>query len=102
MSIKNAQQVDELTAKQLTNTIDAKLAKKGLTKTDSDKADLCIGYQTAIGSEKQLNAYNTGWATVRDGEEEWRWRRHLLSTPASSISTCMTQPANVSLPRGCR
>jgi hypothetical protein len=61
VSIKNADQVDELTAKQLTQAIDAELAKKGLTKTDSDSADLYIGYQTAIVTEKQWNAYNTGW-----------------------------------------
>lgn len=35
--------------------------KKGLTKTDADNADLYIGYQTAIGTQKQWNAYNTGW-----------------------------------------
>jgi len=61
VSIKNADQVDAITAKQLTDAIDAELAKKGLTKTDSDTADLYLGYQTAIGTEKELNAYGTGW-----------------------------------------
>jgi Domain of unknown function (DUF4136) len=61
VSIKNAQQVDEITAKQITNAIDTQLATKGLTKTDADNADLYIGYQTAIGTQKQWNAYNTGW-----------------------------------------
>jgi hypothetical protein len=61
VSIKNADQVDAITAKQLTDTIDAELAKKGLTKTDSDSADLYLGYQTAIGTEKELYAYSTGW-----------------------------------------
>jgi hypothetical protein len=61
VSIKNASQVDELTARQITSTIDTELAKKGLTKTDADSADLYIGYQTTIGSEQQLNAYSTGW-----------------------------------------
>jgi len=42
VSIKNTQQVDELTAKQLTVTIDAELAKKGLTKSESDSADLYV------------------------------------------------------------
>lgn len=59
--IKGSDQVDELTAKQLTAAIDAELAKKGLTKTDGDTADLYIGYQTAIGTEKQFTSYNTGW-----------------------------------------
>jgi Domain of unknown function (DUF4136) len=59
--IKGADVPDELTAKQLTGAIDAELGLKGLTKTDSDTADLYIGYQTAIGSEKQFTSYNTGW-----------------------------------------
>ena len=61
VSIENAQQVDEITARQLTVAIDQELAKKGLLKTDSDNADLYVGYQTAIRSETQWNAYNTGW-----------------------------------------
>ena len=61
VSIKNAQQVDDITARQITAAIDAGLAKKGLTKTDADNADLYVAYQTAIGSQKQWNAYNTGW-----------------------------------------
>jgi hypothetical protein len=59
--IKGADQVDELMAKQLTAALDQELAKKGLTKTDADTADLYIGYQTAIGTEKQFTSYNTGW-----------------------------------------
>lgn len=47
--------------KQITDTINAELAKKGLTKTDSDTAVLLIGYQTAVGTEKQFTSYNTGW-----------------------------------------
>ena len=61
VSIKGADQPDDLTAKQITAAIDEVLAKKGLTKTDSDTADLYIGYQTAIGTEKQYTSYNTGW-----------------------------------------
>jgi hypothetical protein len=59
--IKGADQPDDLTAKKLTSAIDAELATKGLTKTDSDTADLYIGYQTAIQTEKQYTSYNTGW-----------------------------------------
>jgi hypothetical protein len=59
--IKGADQPDELTAKQITAAIDEVLARKGLTKTDSDTADLYIGYQRAIGTEKQYTSYNTGW-----------------------------------------
>ena len=59
--IKGADAPDDLTAKQITSAIDAELASKRLTRTDSDSADLYIGYQTAIGTEKQFTSYNTGW-----------------------------------------
>jgi hypothetical protein len=61
VSIKNADQPDQLTAKDIVSAVDAELASKGLTKTDGDNADLYIGYQTAVGSEKQFTSYNTGW-----------------------------------------
>jgi hypothetical protein len=61
VSIKNAQQVDDITARQITAAIEAELAKKGLTKTNADNADLYIAYQTAIGSQQQWNTYSTGW-----------------------------------------
>lgn len=59
--IKGADLPDDLTAKQITDAIDAELATKGLTKTDTDAADLYIGYQTAIATEKEFTSYNTGW-----------------------------------------
>jgi hypothetical protein len=59
--IKGADQPDDLTAKQMTASIDAELAAKGLTKTESDDANLYVGYQTAVGTEKQFTSYNTGW-----------------------------------------
>lgn len=61
VEIKGAQLPDELTQKALTGAMDAELARKGLTKTDSDNADLYIGYQTAVGQEKEFTSFNTGW-----------------------------------------
>jgi len=61
VAIKGADLPDDLTAKQVTSAIDAELATKGLSKTDEDAADLYIGYQTAIGQEKEFTSYNTGW-----------------------------------------
>lgn len=61
VEIKGADLPDELTQKQIMAAIGTELARKGLTRTDSDNADLYIGYQTAIGSEKQFTAYNSGW-----------------------------------------
>jgi hypothetical protein len=61
VDLKSAQKPDDLTAKQIQSTIEDELAKKGLTKTDADSADLYIGYQTAIGTEKQFTSYNDSW-----------------------------------------
>ena len=59
--IKGADQPDELTSRAITTAIDSELVKKGLTRTDADAADLYVGYQTAIGTEKEFTSYNTGW-----------------------------------------
>jgi Domain of unknown function (DUF4136) len=59
--IKGADQGDDLTSKKVTSAIDTELATKGFTKTEADTADLYIGYQTAIGQEKEFTSYNTGW-----------------------------------------
>ena len=60
VEIKGAQTPDEITDKQIKASIDSQLATKGLSKVDSDDADLYIGYQAAIGTEKQLNSFSTG------------------------------------------
>ena len=58
---------DAMIDKQLRAAIDAELVTKGLTKTESDKADLYLAYQTAITTEKQVNTfssdfgYGPGW-----------------------------------------
>ena len=59
--IKGSDQVNQITDNQIKAAIEAELATKGLTKSDSDDVDLYIGYQTAIGTEKQFNSYSTGW-----------------------------------------
>jgi hypothetical protein len=53
--------LDDITAKQIVAAVDAELLKKGLTKTDSETADLFVAYQTAVGTEKQYTSYNTDW-----------------------------------------
>ena len=61
VDIKSVQQVDYLTARQITVLIDAELARKGLLKTDSDHADLYIGYQAALSRQTAWMAYRDGW-----------------------------------------
>ena len=54
--IKDAAQVDALTDRQIKSAIDAEVANKGLTKVNGDNAALLVGYQTAIGTEKQFTS----------------------------------------------
>jgi hypothetical protein len=61
VDIKGSEKVNELVQQQIKAALEAELATKGLTKTDSDDADLYLGYQTAIHTEKEFNSYSTGW-----------------------------------------
>jgi hypothetical protein len=61
VSIRGVQKIEEPIARNITESIDAELGKKGLTKTDSDQADLYIGYQVATGGEKELRDFGVGW-----------------------------------------
>ena len=56
VQIKGAQQLNNLAETQVKAAVDAELAKKGLTKSDSETADLYIGYQAAVGTEKQYTS----------------------------------------------
>ena len=44
---------DQIMDAEIKQAIDSQLAAKGMTKTDGDKADLYIGYQTAVQQETQ-------------------------------------------------
>src|SRR6516164_1032117 len=61
VQIKDAAKVSDLVDKQIKQSIDAELATKGLTKAEGDDANLYIGYQPAVGEEKQFTSYSTGW-----------------------------------------
>jgi hypothetical protein len=61
VNLKDAAKPNDLTDKQIVAAIDAELATKGLTKVDSDAADLLIGYQAGVGQEKQFTSYNSDW-----------------------------------------
>ena len=59
VKVKDAATVNSLVEQQLTNAIDAELTKKGLSKTDGDKADLYVAYQVTIGQEKEFSSYSS-------------------------------------------
>ena len=60
VQIKDAGQLSDMGDRQLKASIEAELAKKGLTKVDGD-ADLLIGYQAAIRQEKEFSSYSSGY-----------------------------------------
>jgi hypothetical protein len=61
VAVKGAEQPNELIARQIADAIDRQLATKGLTRTDSDTADLYVAYQVAVNQEKQMTTWDTGY-----------------------------------------
>jgi hypothetical protein len=60
VSIEGRSHPNQIVDAEIKQTVDSQLALRGLTKTDSGKADLFIGYQIAIDQEKQWNAFEMG------------------------------------------
>lgn len=60
VTIEGGSHPNQIVDQEIKQAVDSQLAAKGLTKTDSDKADLYIGYQIAVDQEKQWNAYGMG------------------------------------------
>jgi Domain of unknown function (DUF4136) len=58
--IEGGSHPNQIADAQIKSSVDSQLATKGLTKTESDKADLLIGYQVAVDKEKQWNANGMG------------------------------------------
>jgi hypothetical protein len=97
VTIKEADQPDELTSKRIMDAIDAELATKGLTKTDSDTADLYLAYQTAIGTEKQFTSYNTGWGYGPGWGAGWYGGGMSSTTTYGSTSTVYVGQLDLSM-----
>jgi hypothetical protein len=67
VKIQGAEYPDQILDGQIKQSIDSQLAAKGFTKSDSDNADLFVGYQVSLSQEKEWNAYNTGGVGWRMG-----------------------------------
>lgn len=61
VEIKGGDKPDDLTNRQIRASFEAELAKKGLSKVETDSADLFVGYQTAMNTEKEVTSFDTGW-----------------------------------------
>jgi hypothetical protein len=78
VTIEGATYPNQIVDTQIKQAVDSQLAAKGLTKTDGEKADLLIGYQASVSTEKQWNAYGTGG---------FRWGGGMASAQQSTIAT---------------
>ncbi len=54
--------LDDIAKKDIETAMDAELAKKGLTKTSGDAADLYLSYEASVSTEKQVNTFNSGYS----------------------------------------
>jgi hypothetical protein len=58
--VEGSEQPNQIVDAQIKQAVDSQLSTKGLTKVDSDQANLFVAYQIAVNQEKQWNAYGMG------------------------------------------
>ena len=85
--LKDATQLNDITDKMIKTAIDEQLATKGLTKTDADTADLYVGYQAAVGQEKQFTSYSSDWGYGAGYGRGWYGGGMGSSTTTGTTST---------------
>jgi hypothetical protein len=78
VEIKGASYPNQIMDQQIKQSIDSQLALKGLTKVDSDDANLDVGYQVSVDQQKQWNAYSMGGA--------WRLGGGMATATESTIN----------------
>src|SRR5215813_12730177 len=67
VAIEGGSHPNQIVDAQIKQSVDVQLTLKGLTKTDSDTADLYVSYQTALNREKQWDAFGTGGIRLNGG-----------------------------------
>jgi Domain of unknown function (DUF4136) len=77
VTIEGASHPNQIADTEIKSSVDSQLASKGLTKTESDKADLYIGYQVSLDQEKQWNAYGMGGG--------YRWGGGMATATSTNI-----------------
>jgi hypothetical protein len=93
-----AQYPNDILDKQIMDAIDRQLAAKGLSRTDSETADLVVVYQVAVNQEKQWNSYSTGgdmWGYGRWGG--WGGYGGGMSSTTTTSSTINIGTLNLDL-----
>ncbi len=67
VEVPGASHPDQITSTKIMQAIDSQMVAKGLTKTDSEKANLYVAYQLAFTQEKQWNTIGYGGPYMRMG-----------------------------------
>lgn len=78
VTVEGASYPNQIVDTQIKNSIDSQLTAKGLTKTDTEKADLYVAYQISMDQERQWNAYGMGGGL--------RWGGGMATAQSSTIS----------------
>lgn len=78
VTIGGSPQLDQIKDAEIKQAVDAQLSAKGFTKTTDDKADMYVGYQTALDKEKEWNAFGMGGG--------WGWGGGMASATSSTIA----------------
>lgn len=98
VKIQNVQYPNQILDGQIMQAIDSQLALKGLTKTESETADLYVCYQAAVNQETQWNSYSTdmgGWGYGRWGG--WGGYGGGMGTTTTTSSTINIGTLNVDI-----
>ena len=77
VNIEGASHPNQIVDAEIKQAINTQLQAKGLTMTTGDKADLYIGYQTAVDQQKQWTGYGMGGG--------WRWGGGMATATSSTI-----------------
>lgn len=60
VTIQGASYPNQILDQEIKDAVNTQLSQKGLTLTTDDKADLYVGYQTAVDQQRQWNAFGMG------------------------------------------
>jgi hypothetical protein len=76
--IAGASHPNQIVDAEIKQSVNAQLQAKGLTLATGDKADVYVGYQTAVNQQRQWTGYGMGGG--------WRWGGGMASATSSTIN----------------
>lgn len=76
--IAGASHPNQIVDAEIKQAINSQLSAKGLTMVTGDKADVYVGYQTAVNQQRQWTGYGMGGG--------WRWGGGMAQATSSTIN----------------